>query len=47
MLCIGITSVILGVLLLTLVFCIPVDTMILHVAASVDSIFQDASEMSA
>lgn len=47
MLCIGIISVILGVLLLTLVFCIPVDTMIPHVGASMDTIIQDASEISA
>lgn len=46
MLCIGIISVILGVLLLTLVFCIPVNTMISHVGASVDAIIQDASEIS-
>lgn len=46
MFCLGIVSVVLGVLLLTLVFCIPTDTVKRHVFASVDRIFVDLSEES-
>lgn len=44
MLCLGILSVALGVLLLTLVFCIPVETVKRHVIESSDSLLADASE---
>ena len=46
MFCLGIVSVVLGVLLLTLVFCIPTDTAKKHVCASIDRIFVDLSEES-
>lgn len=46
MLCIGIGSVLAGVLLLTLVFCIPVGVMARHVGASVDKILVESPEPS-
>lgn len=46
MFCLGIISVVLGVLLLTLVFCIPVDSAKKHVYISVDKILIDSSEES-
>lgn len=46
MLCLGIISVVLGVLLLTLVFCIPVDSVKKHVYVSMGRIFVDISEES-
>lgn len=46
MLCLGIVSVIAGVLLLVLAFCIPVDVMTKHVSASVDKVIADSSEIS-
>ncbi len=44
MLVLGIASVILGVLLLTLVFCLPVEPVKEHVGVSVDRIIPDASQ---
>lgn len=46
MFCLGIVSVVLGVLLLTLVFCIPVNDVKKHVSVSVDRIIADLSEIS-
>ena len=46
MFCLGVISVVLGVLLLTLVFCIPTDSVKRHVYSSADRIFVDLSEES-
>ena len=46
MICLGVISVILGLAMLTLVFCLPVDSMRRHVSASADTMLMDASQLS-